>query len=124
LVTGEGLSDDVSFYESSRQFATEHPEAIRKLLGAINEADQYVRGHRTEASALVAATTGLDLQSATTFLARRQDSPVNTLDPVVIAGQQQIADAFAKAGVIPREIKVADAVWHAEPAVAAGPVAR
>jgi len=124
LATGEGLSDDVTFYESSRQFAKEHPDAIQKLLGAINDADQYVRAHRTEASALVAATTGLDLQSATTFLARRQDSPANVLNPSVVAGQQQIADAFAKAGVIPREIKVADAVWHPDPALTAGPVAR
>jgi sulfonate transport system substrate-binding protein len=124
LVTGEGLSDNVTFYESSRQFAKEHPEAIQTLMGAINDADQYVRSHRAEASALVAATTGLDLQSASTFLARRQDSPVNALNPGVVAGQQEIADAFAKAGVIPREIKVADAVWHPEPVASAGPVAR
>jgi sulfonate transport system substrate-binding protein len=113
LVTGEGLSDDVTFYEAARQFANDHPEVIPKLMDAINDADRYVQSHRADAAALVAATTGLDLQSASTFLARRQDSPVNALNPVVIAGQQAIADAFAQAGVIPRRLKVADAVWHA-----------
>jgi sulfonate transport system substrate-binding protein len=114
LVTGEGLADDVTFYESSQQFVKQHPEAIEKLIGAINDADRYVSTHRGEAAALVAATTGLDPQSATTFLARRQDSPANVLNPVVVAGQQAIADAFAKAGVIPRQIKVSDAVWHGD----------
>jgi sulfonate transport system substrate-binding protein len=116
LVTGEGLADDVTFYESSQQFMKQHPEAIEKLLGAINDADRYVSTHRGEAAALLAATTGLDPQSATTFLARRQDAPANVPNPVVVASQQAVADAFAKAGIIPRQIKVADAVWHADQA--------
>ena len=53
-------------------------------------------------------------QAAQRFLERRRESPVSPLNPAAIAGQQAIADTFAKEGVLPHEIKVADAVWHAD----------
>jgi sulfonate transport system substrate-binding protein len=112
LVTGEGLSDDVSFYESSHSFAQAHPAAIRIVFAAINAADQYVRAHPAEASRMVAAATGLDSEAARVFLERRQDSPVDLPNPHVIAGQQAIADAFTSAGIIPH-IDINAAVWHA-----------
>jgi sulfonate transport system substrate-binding protein len=120
LATGEGLSDDVTFYEASRSFAKEHPETIPELFDAINDADRYVQAHPSEAAELVSAATGLDLQAARTFLARRQDASVSPLNPAVVAGQQAIADAFAKEGVIPHQIKVADAVWRGGPTALAG----
>ena len=115
LVTGEGLSDDVSFYESSPVFAREHADVIQGLFDAINDADRYVQSHPSEAAALLAAATGLDPRSARDFLERRRQSPVSPLSPSAIAGQQAIANAFAREGILPRQIKVADAVWRAGP---------
>jgi sulfonate transport system substrate-binding protein len=112
LTTAEGMADDNTFYESSREFAEGRPEAMQSLFGAINDAAQYVRTRQDEVSAWIAAATGLEPEAATTFLARRPPSPVNTLNPAVIAKQQAIADTFARAGLIPRQIKIEDAVWH------------
>jgi sulfonate transport system substrate-binding protein len=112
LANGEGLSDNISFYESSRAITRDHPEVIAALFGAINEADQYVGAHRSDAAALIAAGTGLDPKAALLFLERRQSSPVSVLSPAVVSGQQGIADAFTKAGVIPRHIEIGAAVWH------------
>lgn len=112
LVTGEGLSDDVSFYEAAPAFAREHPGVIGALFAAINDADRYVQAHPSESAAALAVVTGLDLQSARNFLERRRQSPVSPLNPAAITGQQAIADAFAKEGILPHEIRVADAVWH------------
>jgi sulfonate transport system substrate-binding protein len=112
LTTGMGLADDVSFYESSAAFAREHADAIRSLFDAINDADRYVQSHPGESTELVAAALGLDLRAAHDFLGRRRQSPVSLLTPPVIAGQQAIADAFVKEGILPRQIKVADVVWH------------
>jgi sulfonate transport system substrate-binding protein len=116
LTTGEGLADDDTFYESSRVFAQRHPEAIRRIFSAINDTAEYVRTRQTEVSAWIAAATGLELEAATTFLARRPFSPVNVLSPASVARQQVIADAFAKAGLIPHQIKIEDAVWQPRPA--------
>jgi sulfonate transport system substrate-binding protein len=115
LATGEGLADDVSFYESSPVFAREHADVIQGLFAAINDADRYVQSHPSEAATLLAAATGLDPQSARNFLERRRQSPVSPLNQAAVAGQQAIADAFAKEGILPRQIKVADAVWRAGP---------
>jgi sulfonate transport system substrate-binding protein len=115
LTTGEGLADDVTFYEASRSLTKEHPTVIRDLLASLNEADQYIRGHPADAARLVANATGLDVAIATVFLKRRGDSPVNLPNPRAIASQQAIADAFADAGIIPR-INVNAVVWDVAPA--------
>jgi sulfonate transport system substrate-binding protein len=112
LTTGVGLSDDVSFYEASMVLAREHADAILTLFEALNEADRYVQAHPDESATLLAAATGLDAQAARSFLERRQASPVSPLNPAAVADQQAIADAFAKVGILPHQIKVADAVWH------------
>lgn len=115
LTTGVGLSDDVSFYEASLVLAREHAEVIGGLFDSLNEADRYVQSHPSESATLLAAATGLDPQAAQSFLERRQQSPVSILSPSAISGQQAIADAFAKEGILPRQIRVADAVWRAAP---------
>jgi sulfonate transport system substrate-binding protein len=112
LTTAEGMADDNTFYESSRAFAEGHPELIQRLFEAINDAAQYVRTRQDDVAVWVAASTGLEPEAATIFLARRPPSPVNELNPAVVARQQAIADAFVKAGLIPRQIKIQDAVWH------------
>lgn len=114
LTTGVGLSDDVSFYEASLALAREHTDAIWSLFDALNEADHYVQTQPGESATLLAAATGLDSQAAHSFLERRQQSPVSPLSPAAVADQQAIADAFAKEGILPRRINVADAVWRAE----------
>jgi sulfonate transport system substrate-binding protein len=110
------MADDNTFYESSREFAEGRPEVIHSLFEAINEAAQYVRTRQDAVSGWVAAATGLEPEAATTFLARRPLSPVSELSPAVVEKQQAIADAFARAGLIPRQIKIQDAVWQPRPA--------
>ncbi len=112
LASGEGLSDNNSFYQSTREFSDRYPETIHSLLRLLTEADQYLRAHPREASTLVAAATGLTPEATNTFLSRRPPSPVQPLTPSVIAAQQAIADAFVTAGLIPRSISIAAAVWQ------------
>lgn len=112
LVTGEGLSDNNTFCESTREFSDRYPQTIQILLRLLTEADQYLRSHPADAPALIAAATGLTPEAASTFLSRRPPSPAQPLGPAVIAGQQAIADAFVNAGLIPHSINVAAAVWQ------------
>jgi len=112
LATGEGLSDNNSFYQSTREFSDRYPETIQILLRLLTEADHYLRSHPADASALIATATGLTPEAANTFLGRRPASPVEPLSPSVIAAQQAIADAFLNAGLIPHAISIAAAVWQ------------
>ena len=112
LSTAEGIADDDTFYEASRQLVEQHPDAIESLFTALNEADHYVLAHPGEAAEWIAAATGLDREAAATFLARRSDSPVNLLNPTGVAKQQAVADSFVSAGLLPHRINVAEVVWH------------
>jgi sulfonate transport system substrate-binding protein len=80
----------------------------------LNEADRYVQAHPDESATLLAAATGLDARAAHDYLQRRRDSPVSLLSSAAVADQQAIADTFAKEGILPRRIKVAEAVWQSE----------
>lgn len=119
LSTGAGLSDNNTFYLSSHRFADRYPIAINALFDALNEADTYVQRHAAEAPALIAAATGLDPEVARLFLGRRPPSPVAPLGASVIATQQALADTYSEAGLIPRAIRVEQAVWRPAAAAAA-----
>lgn len=112
LTTGAGLSDNNTFYLSSRKFADRYPPAIRSLFDILSDADRRVQQRPADAPGLIAAATGLDAEVAKLFLSRRPPSPVGPLSPAVIATQQALADTYAEAGLIPHPIKVADAVWQ------------
>jgi sulfonate transport system substrate-binding protein len=112
LSTAEGIADDDTFYEASREFVEQHPEAIDTIFAALNEADHFVLTQKGQAVGWVATATGLDPEAAKTFLARRSDSPVNLLSPNGIAKQQAVADSFVSAGLLPRSINISAAVWH------------
>ncbi len=119
LTTGAGLSDNNTFYLSSRKFADRYPQAIRSLFDILSDADRRVQQRPADAPGLIAAATGLDPEVAKLFLSRRPPSPVGPLSPAVIATQQALADTYAQAGLIPHPIKVADAVWQPGTALAA-----
>ena len=119
LVTGAGLSDNNTFYLSSRRFAGRYPRAIQNLFGVLSDADRQVQQHYAEAPKLIAAATGLDPEVAKLFLSRRPPSPVSALNLAVIATQQALADSYAQAGLIPHPIRISEAVWQPGIAVAA-----
>jgi sulfonate transport system substrate-binding protein len=114
LVTSRGLSGNNSFYLASRALAAQRPQPLRALFEALTEADAWAQSHRKETAQLLADTTGLSLATAHRFLERRQPSPVAPLPPSLVAEQQKVADAFARLGLIPKPIRVADAVWQAQ----------
>jgi sulfonate transport system substrate-binding protein len=112
LATGRDLSNNNSFYLASRPFAEAHPATVLALLDELSRADAWVQSQRKEAAQLVADFSGLPLAVVHRFIARRPVSPVGPLGPGHIADQQRVADAFARLGLIPQRIRVADIVWQ------------
>ncbi|WP_085315775.1 sulfonate ABC transporter substrate-binding protein [Derxia lacustris] len=117
LHTGEGLSNNNSFYLSSSGFVQRNPRTISVLLDELSRADAWVQANRKEAALLVADYTGLALATTFRFLERRPPAPVKPVPPELIADQQRVADAFAELGLIPRRVQVADIVWKPTRAV-------
>jgi sulfonate transport system substrate-binding protein len=111
LATSRGLTGNNSFYLASRAFASRE-DAVKKLFAALTETDAYVQSHRKEAAQRFADYAGLGLATVHRVLERRQPSPVGPLTPELVNAQQQVADAFAQMGLIPKPIRVAEAVWQ------------
>ena len=111
LATSRGLTGNNSFYLASRAFAARE-DVVKRLFAALTETDAYVQSHRKEAAQRFAEFAGLGLATVHRVLERRQPSPVGPLTPELVAAQQQVADAFAQLALIPKPIRVADAVWQ------------
>ncbi|MFZ6814808.1 sulfonate ABC transporter substrate-binding protein [Undibacterium sp. Rencai35W] len=111
LVTGVGLVNNLSHYLSSRSFADQYPKLIQLLFEELTKSDTFVQKNRTEAIAIVAASTGLDKPTIATFLERRPRSPVVYLTQNIIDEQQRVADNFYQQKLIPKSVNVKDAIW-------------
>lgn len=119
LATGRELSSNHSFYLASRALVTRHPGTLGVLFEELTRADRLVQDDRPQAIKRIAAFSGLDAGVVSRFLQRRPRSPVGPLGPQAVAEQQRVADAFARLGLIPRPVRVADIVWRPEATLAA-----
>jgi len=111
LANGRDLSSNNSFYLASRALTEQHPQAVLALLAELSRADAWVQAHRKEAAQLIADFSGLSLATTHLFISRRPVSPTAPLTPAIVADQQRVADAFARLGLLPQPVRVADIVW-------------
>ena len=81
------------------------------MFDSLSEADAWVKANRTETAHFLSVESGLPLSTTIRFIERRTSGPVTRLKESDIADQQRVADAFSKLGLIPKPIRVADAVW-------------
>lgn len=111
LTTGQGLSSNNSFYLGSREL-TRRPALVKGLFAALSQADALARANLPQTAKFLSEATGVPLAGTIRFLDRRISGPITVLKPSDIADQQRVADAFSRAGLIPKPLKVADAVWQ------------
>jgi len=111
LSTGQGLSSNNSFYLGSKAL-TQQPAVLKALFASLSEADAWTRANLPETAKFLSEATGVPLAGTIRFLARRTSGPVTVLKASDIADQQRVADTFSRIGLIPKPLKVADAVWR------------
>ena len=112
ITTGTGLMLNRAYYSSSKDFATQHPDALNAAISVINAQEAWEGHHIEETAADISPSIGLPEPTLKTWFAR-QKYGVNKMTPDIFAGQQKIADAFFKLGLIPQKIDVASAAWTA-----------
>ncbi|MGA0611144.1 sulfonate ABC transporter substrate-binding protein [Caldimonas sp. KR1-144] len=117
LADGRGVVNNYAYYLAERGFAEKHPQVIRALFDDSVERGRWLKANIKQAAALIAPLQGLDVDVVEANL-RRFNYQVAPLTPAVVAEQQKIADAFHALKLIPRPVRVADAVVGA-PAVVA-----
>jgi len=109
LATAEPFVHSASFLLASRTFVEANAAVVRALLDELRAIGRWVTSNREAAGQLVSKTSGLDLAIVRVAFARA-DFEIVPLNTGIIARQQGIADDFARLGIIPQKVKVADAV--------------
>ncbi|NML17629.1 sulfonate ABC transporter substrate-binding protein [Azohydromonas caseinilytica] len=109
LADGRGVVDNFNFYLAERKFVEHNPKVIQALFEDLVERGQWLKSHVDEAATLIAPLQGLDREVVKTSI-QRYEFKVAPLTPDVVARQQRIADTFHALRLIPKPIRIADAV--------------
>jgi len=113
VANGAGRVNNHQFYLAHRDFADRNGDLLQILLTSLEQTGRYIDAHREEAATLLAAELGLTPVSLTLALKRRSHQ-TRRMDLAIIRQQQAIADRFYALGLLPRAIKVREAVWGDE----------
>lgn len=109
LTDGKGLVANTQFYLAARPYAEQQPKVVQAIIDELAKLDAWAAQHPKEVAEVLSPQVGLDV--ATTRRATdRFAYGIQPISPTVIAEQQKIADAFHQLKLIPKPIRVADAL--------------
>ena len=109
LQNGTGTVENRQYFIAARALVSSEPAVVRAVLDALAEADAWALGHKPEVSTMLAGSTGLPLAVVQASVGRLGFG-AGAMTPEIVAGQQVVADAVAKAGLIPSPVHVQDDV--------------
>jgi len=109
LADGRGVVHNYAYYLAERGYAQKKPLVIKALFDDSVEQGQWLKAHLKQAAGLIAPLQGLPVEVVELALQRYQFG-VQPLTAAVAAEQQKIADAFLELKLIPKPIRIADAL--------------
>lgn len=117
LADGTGLVANHQFYLASRGYAEKSPQVVQAVIDELSKLDAWADKNPAEVAKFLAPQIGLDI-SITEVAASRFAYGIKPINAQVAADQQKIADAFFELKLIPKAIKVSDALPGAKLALA------
>jgi len=108
LADGTGLASYKRYYLTGTPYAKAHPEVLKVVYEQLHQAGEWVKLHPRDAAKVLGPLWGnLDVETVEAANAHRsyQVQPV-TIDQ--LGEQQKIADAFFKAGLLPKAVDAKD----------------
>lgn len=109
LANGDGVVSNRQFYLGEQKFVEANPDVVKIILASIREVDAWAAGNVDAAARELSPALGIPAPVLRLALSR-QAWNVRPVTAEVIADQQKIADTFFSLGLIPKPIKVSDAV--------------
>jgi len=109
LQDGTDLVANHEFYLASKPFATENPQVVAAVLAAVAEEGERINHAIPQVAAQFSQSVGIPEPILETAL-KRTAFGAKPINAEVAAQQQNIADAFFKLGLIPKAIRIGDAV--------------
>ncbi|BAL95880.1 sulfonate ABC transporter substrate-binding protein [Rubrivivax gelatinosus] len=118
LADGRGVVNNYLFYLAERGYAERWPQVVKALFDDLGEQGRWVTANVRQAAEKIAPLQGLDVDVVERSL-RRYPLGVQPLTPAIAAEQQKIADAFLELKLLPRPVRILDALPAARLAGAA-----
>ncbi|WP_432767405.1 sulfonate ABC transporter substrate-binding protein [Roseateles cavernae] len=112
VADGRGVVANHQFYLAARPYADKRPEVIQIIVEELAKLDAWAEGRAKEVAQLLAPQIGLDL-AITELAASRFAYGIKPISPAVAVEQQKIADVFFELKLIPKPIKISDALPRA-----------
>jgi sulfonate transport system substrate-binding protein len=110
LVEAGQLARSNSFYIGNREFAARHPDVLRDVIDVLADTAHWAEAHRDKVAKSLADVTGVDLEIQT-IAANRSSFAIGKVTEDILSTQQAVADRFYQLGLIPKPIRVSEAVW-------------
>ena len=109
-----GVVNNYQYYLGARNFVTRNPKVIESLFADSVEQGIWLKKNLRQAAELIAPLQGLPVEVVELAL-QRYEFNVKPITPAVAADQQKIADTFFDLKLIPKAIKVSEAVIVSQP---------
>lgn len=109
LADGTGLVSNHQFYLASRSYADKQPQVVAAIIDELVKLDAWAVKDAKAVAQVLAPQIGLSPE-ITEASARRFAYGIKPISAEVAAEQQKIADAFFELKLIPKPVKVADAL--------------
>ncbi|MGG6295077.1 sulfonate ABC transporter substrate-binding protein [Leptolyngbya sp. AN02str] len=110
LIDGKDLVKNNGFFLSTQSFVNSHPDLLNVLLEELRTVSTWAKQNPEDVAIFLSAELGIDKPSLQ-LAEQRRDYGVLPITDEVVNNQQKIADTFSQLNLIPKQIKVADAVW-------------
>jgi len=114
LADGTGVVNNYQYYLADRNYARQYPQAIQALFDDSVEQGIWLKKNLRAAAERIAPLQGLPVDVVELSL-RRYEFNVKPITAAVAADQQKIADSFFALKLIPKAIRVRDAVVAVQP---------
>jgi len=109
LADGTGLVANTQFYFGSRKFVEGSSKILDIVLAELREVDTWAKSDIHAVAEQLSPSIGIPVPVLEIAL-KRQSYGIKPIDGEVIAEQQKIADVFHSLGLLPKPVKVSEAV--------------
>lgn len=109
IVNGSGIVSNHQFFLATRTFAQQHADVVKVIIEELHAVDKWGEKNPAEVAKVLGPAVGIDAVTAQ-YAAERFSFGVVLTKPKVAAEQQKVADAFAELKLIPRSIRISDAL--------------
>ncbi|WP_026694991.1 sulfonate ABC transporter substrate-binding protein [Peribacillus kribbensis] len=109
LVNGKNLTTDRDFFLANKEFAKKHKKVLSILFNEIEKSSNWANAHHKELAAMLSPLLKIDEKSLL-LSAERREYGIEPITPSIVEEQQEIADTYFDLKIIPKKIKVKDAV--------------